>query len=119
MINTIQHLWTTQRPAVLAFLAAFCVLVFFAFNALADAIYWMDPRHQDQPLAPWMTPRYVAQSWDLPRDVLNDALLITPGETPRGISLRHLAETHETTLPDLQDRVTAAAEAYRAGGIDD
>lgn len=116
MITRLSHLWKTQRLAVVAFLAAAGLVCFFGVNALAAAIYWMDPRHQDQPLAGWMTPRYVAQSYDLPPDAIQDALFITRGETPRGISLLKLAEANDTTLADLQARVTAAAEAHRAEG---
>lgn len=42
----------------------------------------MDPAHQDQDLAAWMTPRYVAQSYKLPPNVLGPALFLVKGKNP-------------------------------------
>lgn len=109
----ILHLWHTQRLALLAFCAALCCVVYFAATSLASFVYWMDPAHQDQALAGWMTPRYVAQSYKLPPAVLGEALFLVRGEGPRRVSLDAIAAENGLTLSDLQSRVDAAAAAHR------
>ena len=98
----------------MAFVVALCTLGFFGARSLAATIYWMDPAHQDQPLAGWMTPRYVARSYKLPPEVLGEALFLVKGETPRRISLEALAAENDTTLDALQSRIDAAAAEWRA-----
>ncbi len=73
----------------------------------------MNPAHQEQALAPWMTPRYVAQSYKLPPEVLGPALFVVKGETPRRISIGAIAQANGTTLETLQARVDAAAAQWR------
>ena len=77
-----KHLWDQHRFAVSAFVIAIVCLVYFAFQTVSSAIYWMDPAHQDQDLAAWMTPRYVAQSYKLPPNVLGPALFLVKGKNP-------------------------------------
>ena len=118
MLSRIKLLWTHQRVPFVAFLALLCVAGYFAVNAIAAAIYWHDPRHQDQPLAAWMTPRYIAQSYDIPPHVLGPALFLEPTEPPRRLRLEDIAAAHEVTLHTLQQRVTEATAAYRASRDD-
>ncbi len=109
----IAHLWAEHRLALMAFVIALCALGFFGFKSLAATIYWMDPAHQDQPLAGWMTPRYVANSYQLPPEVLGPALFLVKDETPRRISLDAIAKEQDLTLDALQARIDAAAAAWR------
>jgi hypothetical protein len=74
---------THHRIAFAAFLTLLCIAFFFAFKVNAAEVYWNDPRHQDQPLAAWMTPRYVAQSYNIPPEVIGCALFFDPTEAPR------------------------------------
>ncbi len=108
------HLWAHHRILLMAFVIALSSLGYFGIKSLSATIYWMDPAHQDQPLAGWMTPRYVARSYKLPPDVLGEALFLVKGETPRRISLDALASENNLTLDDLQARIDAAAAAWRA-----
>lgn len=114
MLSRIKTLWTHHRIAFLAFLMLFCIAGFFAFNVIAAAIYWNDPRHQDQALAAWMTPRYVAQSYKIPPEVLGPALFFDPTEAPRRHRLEDIAVDNGVTIETLQRRVTEAAAAFRA-----
>lgn len=118
MLDRIKTLWAHHRLAMVAFLALFCIAGFFAFNAIAAAVYWNDPRHQDQPLAAWMTPRYVAQSYDIPPDVLGPALFIDPTEPPRRLRLEDIATANGVTLETLQQRITEATAIFRASRDD-
>lgn len=108
-----KHLWNQHRIALSAFVIALCALGYFAFQTISSAIYWMDPSHQDQALAAWMTPRYVAQSYKLPPQVLGPALFLVKGETPRRISLGTIAAENGLTLDILQDRIDTVADHWR------
>ena len=110
----IKHLWQTHRLALIAFILAFSALLYFGGKTVTSAIYWMDPAHQEQPLAGWMTPRYVAQSYDLPREYVLPALFFDPETPPRRISLDAIADENGVTLADLQARIDAATAQFEA-----
>jgi len=114
MSSRIKRIWKHHRLAFMALVGLLCIAFFFAFNAISAAIFWNDPRHQDQPLAGWMTPRYVGQSYDLPPEVLGPALFLGPTEPPRRLRLDKIAADNNVTLDRLQQRVSAAKAAYRA-----
>ena len=105
----IARLWRTHRLALFGFVIAMAALGFFTVRTITSTIYWMDPAHQHQPLAGWMTPRYVAQSYDLPREAVLEALYLSADATPRRISLDTIAAQNGVTLADLQARIDAAS----------
>jgi len=108
------RLWAHNRLALLVFAGLICVLGFFAVRTVSLTLYWMDPAHQDQALAGWMTPRYVARSYKLPPDVLGPALFLVKDAPPRRIRLETIALENSVTLADLQARIDAAATQWRA-----
>jgi hypothetical protein len=118
MLSRIKTLWTQHRMAFAAFLTLLCVACYFAFNAIAAAVYWNDPRHQDQPLTAWMTPRYVAQSYNIPPKVIGYALFFDPTNAPRRRRLDDIAAANGVTLDALQKRVTEATTIFRASQDD-
>lgn len=113
-MTRLKHLWAHHRVLLMVFSVALGALGFFGVKTISATIYWMDPAHQDQPLAGWMTPRYVARSYELPPDVLGDALFLVKGEGPRRVSLDVIAAENDLTLVDLQARIDDAATAWRA-----
>lgn len=113
----IRHLWQSHRLALLAFVTALAALGFFGVKTLTSAVYWMDPAHQNEPLAGWMTPRYVAQSYGLPADVLGPALFLEKGAPLRRMSLDTIVNQYSVTLATLQASVDAAAATYRASNM--
>ncbi len=96
------------------FLTALVVTLFFVTRMIFFTIYWSDPAHRDQAVQGWMTPGYVAHSWDIPRDDLLDTLggLARPGE---GITLEQIAIDSGVPLQELTVRIEAVIAAYRAG----
>ena len=108
------HLWHHNRIALLAFGAVLVVLVVFGVRTISATLYWMDPAHRDQALAEWMSPRYVAQSYDLPRDVVGPALFLRIDEPPRRVSIGKIADENGLTLEQLQDRIETAAQEWRS-----
>ncbi len=108
-----KQLWANHKLAVTAFAAAVAVLCYFAFQTLSSTLYWMDPAHRDQDLAPWMTPRYVARSYQIPPRILAPALFLDQDAAPRRVSVGSIALQNEMTLDELQDRIEAAAATWR------
>ncbi|MFQ1700720.1 hypothetical protein ACJ5NV_08995 [Loktanella agnita] len=116
MRRRLSYLWRRQRLALIAFVAVTGIAGFFGFHTVRQAIYWSDPMHQDQPLDGWMTPRYVARSYDIPPHVAGPALFLTPDAPPRRISLDAIAAEQNVSINDLQVRIDAAVTDWRAGG---
>ncbi|WP_386681522.1 hypothetical protein [Loktanella sp. R86503] len=110
----VRHLWQHNRAALIAFTIAVVAVLYFGFQTLSQAIYWNDPAHRDQALAGWMTPRYVAQSYDIPPKVFLPALFLDPAQKPRRISLDTIAAENGVTLDDLQQRIDAAVAQWRS-----
>lgn len=96
-----------------AFLTALVLTLFFATRMISYTIYWSDPAHQYQAVQGWMTPGYVANSWDIPHQSLQSALgdLAQPGDHK---TLKAIAEDSGTPLPDLIARIEAAIAAQKA-----
>jgi hypothetical protein len=102
-----------NKIPVLVLVAAMAALLWFTAALIRNFIYFHDPRHQDEVLKPWMTPRYIAMSYDLPRSVVMEVLQSTKDVGgPR--RLGDLAQDQRLTLADLESRVREAAAAYRA-----
>ena len=102
-----------RRPVITSgFILAVIFTALFAFRSVAFMIYWSDPNHRDLKIEGWMTPRYVAQSWNLPPKVMFQALNADemPGRRQR---LRDIAKLQGVTLDELANRITAAAKTYR------
>lgn len=116
MSRALTRLWTHHKALLLSFLAAGAVALFFAARLLYFTLYWADPDHRDQQIAGWMTPRYVAHSWNVPPEVIRDALMILPQDGQGRVSLEKLARETGVPLPELIDRVKAAIATHRGAG---
>ncbi|SDX02217.1 hypothetical protein [Litoreibacter albidus] len=88
--------------------------VVFGVRALASFVYWHDEAHQSQPIAGWMTPRYVGKSWQVPPEVIADALALRleagTGRTP----LTEIAKARNQDLSVIIDTLQAAIDAHLA-----
>ena len=112
-----QH-WQHNRLALIGFGVALIAVLYFGFQTLTHALYWNDPAHQDQALAGWMTPRYVAQSYAVPPEVFGPALFLDPDQKPRRLSLDRIADDNDVSLDELQARIDAAVAAWRSAHPD-
>lgn len=80
--GAIADLWH-RHPAILtAFVLALAVTLVFGIRFAVSALYWSDPAHRMQGPEPWMTPRYIARSWD--RDAAEIAAAVGLGPETRG-----------------------------------
>jgi len=86
--------------------------IWFTAGIVLDVIYFNDPQKQDVALQGWMTPRYVGMSYDLPRSVILELFEVEPGEGRRK-RLADIAAEMGVSLPELTERVRAAADAHR------
>lgn len=114
MWHRIKDLWAHNRYLLLAFIAALGIAGFFGVRSVSEFIYWSDPAHRDQPLAGWMTPRYVARSYRLPREVVQTAFNIDTGGQGRRVSLYSLAAETGMTLDQMQAALDDAIAQWRA-----
>lgn len=112
-MSKIRQLWKSNKLLLIAFVLAAIITIVFIVRTVIFTIYWADPTHRDQAVAPWMTTWYVANSWDLPREVVADALGIEIGAA-RGVVLGDLAAARGVTLAQLTAQIQAAAAAFRA-----
>ena len=102
----------------LAFIAMFAVTLFFAFRLTVSTIVWSNPDRIDQAIAGWMTPRYIAKSWQLPAEVIAEALGLSLDGTGRRVTLAEIADLQGRDLGDLIRDLEAAINASRAGSND-
>jgi hypothetical protein len=118
MKRFLAFVWEKHSFAALSFCVALLLLVFFVADFGVKARHFSNPANQERMIEPWMPPRYVAQSWELPKPVLFEILGLAPDTPPRDIPRtigKYLRQTGGT-IEDLQAEVEAAKRALRKGG---
>jgi len=101
-----------RRWSRFGFALALALTGFFGFRVVMTTVFWSDPRHTDQQIESWMPLGYIARSWDVPLDVVFDAINVRPDER-RWRRLDRLAETRDVPVGALIDTIDQAIEAYR------
>lgn len=114
MWHLLKDLWQHNRRLLIAFGVALCALGFFGVRSVSHLIYWADPRHQDQPLARWMTPRFVARSYDVPPAVVQDAFFLDKGGPPVRVSVEKITSHNDISIAELQERLDEIVAIWRA-----
>ncbi len=114
MLGAARTLWRRHRFLFAAFIVAIAVTVFFAARLLFFTVYWSDPAHRGQPLEGWMTPRFVAHSYDLSPEIVRDVLELDAVDGERR-TLAEITETSGLTLGEIQRRIDAVARAHEGG----
>jgi len=89
MKHALARLWQHHRAALIGFLLAGMITLFFAVRFLFYSVYWSNPQHRNEPPRPWMTVNYVAHSWKVPAEAVLAAM---------GMSQ---APGHRTTLAQI------------------
>ena len=110
----IARLWRRRPWALAAFALSLALALFFAARTILFVVYWSDPAHRDAQIAGWMTPRYVAHSWQVPPGVIAEALALEQNGTGRRMTLAQLAQDRGLTLDALIADIAHAIEAHRA-----
>ena len=109
----IGHLWRGHRWLLIGFVAAVALTLFFGVRAIIFTAYWSG--HQDEAIAGWMTPRYIAHSWEVPPQVIGEALGLAPDGEGRRITIEDVARDRDLPVAEVAATVTTAIEAFRAG----
>ena len=115
LASTVRNLWRKYRFLFLAFVGALVVTLFFAARLLIFSLYWPDPEPHEQPVKGWMTPRYVAHSYDLPPGTVREALGLEALDGERR-TLAEITETSSLTLEAIQRRVNEAVRSHEGSG---
>jgi len=116
MVSFLKRIWTAAPIATVILGIAMAIAVVFSIRLVAFWIYWADPNHRDQTVAAWMTPGYIAYSWDIPRPVILEALTGFTPRPGRPMSLDELAEMNGIRVEDLIAATEAAIAAHRQSG---
>lgn len=113
MISSVRRMWTAAPVATVILAVALTASAVFGVRTVASWVYWNDPAHIDQPIAGWMTPRYVALSWAIPRDVMLDTLSLGDAG-PKRRSLNKLADAKGIPVETLISQLELAIAEHRA-----
>ena len=111
----IRQLSDRNRIGLIAFFLAAAVSLFFVLRLGIFWVYWSDPAHRDQPIERWMTPGYIAYSHHVPRDLIAEALGLTPGRHPHK-TLEDIAEESGRTVEELKILLNAVIEQQQRAG---
>jgi hypothetical protein len=99
-----------RKFLLVGFALAAVLTAFFIVRAVMFMIFWMDPERGMHPVEPWMTPRYIARVYDIPREALQGILALAPGETPR-VPLEKLAAQRGIGVEVLLEEIQALIDA--------
>lgn len=103
-MSAIRHLWAHHRVVLILFLAGLAVSLFFLVRLTVFSLYWADPAHRHQAPEAWMTPGYIAHSWDIDREALVATLGVEPGSGP---TLQDIARARGVAVDEVLREVDA------------
>ncbi|WP_310619959.1 hypothetical protein [Flexibacterium corallicola] len=112
MIKNLSALVNRKRILAGILLIASIVATWLLVLVILDTLYLHDPRHKDMALKPWMTPRYIVLTYNLPRPLVIQILSLDP-KKDKGIRLGRIADEQGISMEELTARVRAAATQYR------
>lgn len=102
-----------RRKILLAgFAIAAVFTVFFVARAVFFAFFWMNAGHEMRPVEPWMTPRYIAHTYKIPREDMQDILHLQPGEHPSE-PLEKIAQDRGVDVQDMMKDLEALVLSRR------
>lgn len=110
-----KRIWSAAPIATVILALAVAASLFFGVRS---AVFWAHHRpfaEREQAVAAWMTPRYISRSWQIPPDVLLDAL-DAPRPPPDGpMNLSELADYRGVPVEQVIAEAEAAIAASRGG----
>lgn len=105
-----KHLHRRDWPIGAVFLVAVALSGYFGFRLVDRALYWANPAHHAMTPEPWMSPRMIERSWDLPPRSLVGVIGMQPEQT-KGLSLADIARRNGEPVEVLIARITKALPA--------
>ncbi|MFW2543550.1 hypothetical protein ACN2XU_12965 [Primorskyibacter sp. 2E107] len=112
------HSYKKQPVLTLLFAVALLASVFFGGRLIVHSVFWANPAHRDQTIAGWMTPGYVAHSWQVPNEIVGDALGLTKDSFQPGQTLDELAKARGVPFQSLSVDLYNAITAFRTAPHD-
>lgn len=106
--------WRQWLLAVV-FLVAVAAAGLFAVRTVVNMLYWS--QHHDEPIERWMPVNYIAHSYDVPPEVLWNALDLPDPRTERRRDFRPLSEIAETrgqSFEEVRALLERAITGFRA-----
>lgn len=113
-MKALRRFWQAAPVATVVLVIALAAAVVFGARTVAFTIYWHDPAHRQQQIAGWMPPGYVARSWQVPTEVVLDAIG-EPNLTGR-TSLAEIARRRGVPLDTMVSEIETAVARYHATG---
>lgn len=110
----LKRLWRRAPMLTLVTGGAALLVLIFALR-LSLAVWHWSAAPTDPELAGWMTPRFVAHSWDVPPEVILQTLPIAPDGSGRRVTLEELAKAHDLPLARVFEALRLAITEHRAG----
>jgi len=98
-------LWAHHRLLLIGFVLACFFTLLFAIRTVVFTIYWANPAHNNQPLAGWMTPRYIAYSYGVPNQSITGFL--GPEASGFHATLRKIAKAKGIPVKALEASLAA------------
>ena len=115
MRGFIGFVWREQRVIGLVTIAALCIALYFVVDLTSEALHFANPANRDRPVEPWMSIRYVEQSWGLTKPIIFEIIgydVDTPrDDVPRSVGA-FLAESG-LSITEFQSRVEEAKQMLR------
>ncbi len=114
MRHRIALLWRHHKWLLLAFVLAALLSVMFAVRTVVFTLYWANPAHERQPLQDWMTLRYVAYSWHVPRQDLARTLGLEPPLRP-GLTIAEIERRTGLKRAEIAARLSTLSQTRERG----
>ncbi|MGY3437127.1 MULTISPECIES: hypothetical protein [unclassified Marinovum] len=111
-MSALRTLWRDNKLLLTGFVLALALMAFFAIRSVMFWVYWADPMHRNQAIEPWMTPRYIAHSWDVPPQIVGEAMHLDP--SGGRITVAEVAAQQGVASGEIVRVVTAAILDHRA-----
>jgi len=116
--NFVGFVWKQHRVIGLLTFTALCFALYFVADYAGEAIHYANPANQNRPVEPWMSIRYVEQSWGLNKPIMFEIIgydvETPPDDVPQSVAA-YLAESGQT-LSDFQAHVEDAQHMLREHG---
>ncbi len=112
MLSQLRRFGRENWLLLIVFAAASCFALFFAVHTIRDFVYFNDPANVDVDLQPWMTPRFIVLTYDLPRPFVFETLGLDP-DADGGKRLGHLARERDLTMEELTEMIRKSSATYR------
>jgi hypothetical protein len=106
------ELWRRHPVLLTGFVLATGLMLFFAVRMVMVTLHWSDPMSREQAIEGWMPLRYVGRSWDVPPEVLGQAVGREPEPGAR-LTVAEIAAASGRSVDAVSADLQAAIAAYR------